>query len=1081
MGRQRSLFLLGLLQRQHPEAHKNLTREVERVEREARSDGDLVRLRESCRVVLHLLNEHRELLPFVAQGCPSCLSAVLSQVGKGGITDNAGDADRNDGDESCMEDIDMLRLAALLSTSGSPVDALADGVSKSLEPMTRLVFSTNSEVGELALSLLGRAVRLSADSERLAGSLLGNEKFWVRFARAFFGDSSRANHLDKEARLCTTSSPPSVLASVLGLLRRCCMVSRVGRDASFRSLLVRVCTAVTLKNDARLREEVVLLLYTLRITSSTDETECLRECIAVLAPATPGSEDDCANVARNGSDPGFVDRLVGDRNIMYANSLMNALISLQKNQFESSARLRDLERIAKLLFDPHVPCGAAAALVLLPGAVTSVFAAASDVEEKISAFACALFSSAIEGLEEMLSSPMNLGATEQEGALRESDICSYRRCLVEDFLSLGGMVLLEDLLLDYSSGVVSTATRLVRSLMRFSSGTRNLVLASRCFPNLYKALEGVSGESNISESLRCGGEDGVCAMLHIALDTFSLLGSDAAWVLPESAVGCVSMIATESRNNVSVLAAALRTLSVLAASHPMAATVVLDYDYINSVLGMEGDAAVNSDGEEAKEPWVLNDTDAAYICGSFDIMSAVVSQEPSCVTFEWIETLIMATKRAQHWQDEVPRFARPLWNVVVKTVTISEEGRTYLLEDTEFVDVLLNTMASCCSYMTRGCESERIRHSAENVGTDNKVVGTPYGDCSSVVAQLLPLLVRVARFLPALQQSQPLEGACDLVEALAILLSMRGAEASVDLLVNVALFAYDNETTLISVFDLFVKVGLRASQELQQRALASLSVLEGADPAVVEGDMRCAEALGDFERATAALGALLARCRAGEGSDLDNEVVEEVSALILAALKAPSDHPPLLFALPPTGAPPLLSRHRRILSSTVDLLRSGHQIFDHTAQQLWCEHQVFQRVSRFFGAIRDSEGAEELLDEICDLLSIMYGLHNPWASAKDSGVESSDYTPSCDVGDLLVFVVEYILNERLSRSSSCRSLFTRLCECAPFRHGMLAAHREIYHSSLEVVSNCSGEAEEREVFDRWINEKLDGTVHATVA
>ncbi|KAG8344917.1 hypothetical protein ERJ75_000534400 [Trypanosoma vivax] len=821
MGRKRGQSLMAQLQRHFPEIHGKLVKEFGRVERGARTRDDSSALLKRCQALLQLLSEHREVLPFVAQGCPACLPALLARVGS-----EVGSEDVSDGNSIAGEGLStvILRLTSLMVASGTLTDALYEGVATSYHALVAHVFSGYDETAELAAVILCSTIRLASDGVKIAEKIVGDSNFWREFSIALFGSDA---DVQKQKSITKRAASPTVLVAVLCVLRCCYSVTSLGRLGTLNSLLSRICSVSLVSKVPCVREEVLLLLFILQLTNTAAEGDRINECIALLGVST---ENKISAVNTGGERNGSVDGctlqaaslaellMAGFGSAIPVRALAEAVSRLQRDQFDSEARQRGLRSVANLLFAPHVPPGVAAALlVLLPGAVTTVFSAASDVEENVCALACTIFASAIDAAgsaviaapvvcKEACETKLNeQNAPTVGGSLLKYDCYTYRKRLAEDFILLGGLVLLEDLLLDYNSLVVVCATRLWQSLSSLSDDMRHLMLASKCIDNLCKALGNVTQDSILTKALGSPGVD-MLLLLH-GLDTLTKLGDAAERVVPESTVAHLCTIATASRENAQVLSAALSALTTVAAAHPMAATLVLDYEYMNHVFAALGTGNSNDDtvdkengNGEAEETSCANDrpevseADVVYICGSFNIMSAIVSRAPSCVTFEWIETLLAASRCLPFTAID---YKRAFWGVVLETIEASEDGRAFLLEETSFVNIILNSITDCCRDIVQCDVPEGVLETNDsdrgrNCGFDNASRASGSG-CVDDITQLMQLLVRVSRYVLPPRPLQLPSTSNVLLEALSFLIAVGDEKVSPVLLVNVALRLMRNE------------------------------------------------------------------------------------------------------------------------------------------------------------------------------------------------------------------------------------------------------------------------------------------------
>ncbi|KAH9588940.1 hypothetical protein LSM04_005815 [Trypanosoma melophagium] len=1075
MGRRRAQFITARLARQYPEQHKSIMRDVERLEREARGGTSCEsRLPASARALLRVLRVHSELRPYIAQGSPACVPAVLGRIGtrvernrssSSSNNNNNNDVDYNSQDED--DDLVLLNFVSVLESAGTFSDAMMEGLSKNLSACVSLIFTHNVAIAHLAGTLIGTTVRLASDGEKLAVRLLSGEDFWRQFDNLFFIDE-----LETEMRVHTLG----VLSVCLMLLRSCCGVHHAGCGPVI-SRLQKLCSYASVRNDEKVRNELLLLLVVLR--SNVEEANpCVDKCLNVLtAPivdSTNTNTNSCdTDTDSNNSDHGIEREIDSDkekkemRRVLRTFSealagvggdeiptvaITKAIESLQKDQFDTSARLRDLHTIARLFFRTSAPVGVAAALLLLlPGALKGVFAAASGVDENVSAYACSILAAAIDGdgvtawvtTEERSYQGKQRHQKSRRDEQHEKNACNYQqyqyegfdpsyyqKCLVEDFFRLGGVVLLEDLLTDYSNGVVMAAVRLLQSLLRFSSDAYNVILASRCIDNLCGALESISQDEGVSAVIQRS--DGK-ALLLLALNTFTLLDAEAIRLVPENALSCMGTIATEAKENTGILAAAIRVLSLLAAVYPMAATLVLDYEYIHTVLTL----GINDN---------LSELDAIFIIGSFDIMSSIVSRESSCVTFEWIETLMLASRRVQDWEESVPGYARAFWGVVLETVKASDDGIAYLFEDEEFVELLLSALTRCCSQLlpVNILKKTKVNNISDGFSED---------DQRRRAFELLPVLVNLMRHMPLLQHRQNLSE-CYILEAVSLLITARDGNVSPDLIVDVVLSVIDNDLLWNVALDILSSASPHVVTSLLERVesfhtdvetvSSKLVPQENVEPTVEGGGEVLASVdtdndapqqreeekevpannfeLKDFYVMLALLSALL-DCSAAARTPA---TLEAITKLVKMALQSPRDS--LMQS----------SLYACILRSLGGVMHIGNDNLREATQQFCSEEQIVEILSQHLESL-EKDNSERKSDVLYNVLEKLQELNN---------ISSSSLALRENV--FFEFTMDHLFRD--CGDPICRSIFIALCENSVFLHRMLETQEEAYRASLSTVS-----------------------------
>ncbi|RNF13445.1 hypothetical protein TcG_08534 [Trypanosoma cruzi] len=964
MGRRRAQQIMARLARQFPDQHKLLMREVERIEREVRRGGDATWLPDRCRALLQEANSHRLLLPFLAQGCPSYLSTLLSRVG--------GCCGYEDADGA------VLQLASAMAVSGARADTLMDGISKNFASCVALVFVDNTAVARLALSLFGWAVQLASDGERIASRLLCDDEFWRRLDSLWFSDG-----------MCISSS---LLTAFLGLVRASCSVTSTARGAVV-SRLKRLCTLASVRDDVCVKDEVLQLLIVLRLTQ-TELDRGVDECLAMLTSLPTVDVSQEGNVTQT-----FSAALATGGDEVPVAALSAALDSLQRDQFDSAARVKDLDAIARLLFHSHAPSGMAAALlVLLPGALKAVFAAASGVDENVSACACTILACAIGGQE--WAAPNSGKQTKREARkhYKGFDAFYYKNCLVEHFFLLGGVVLLEDLLTDYSNSVVVGALQLLQSLIRFSDEGRDVILASKCIEIICEVMQDMSQDSNIS--LLVNGTEGESALL-LVLKTITFLGGDAMRLLPESTLGCIGTIATEARTNAKVLEAAVSALTLLAEAYPLAATLVLDYEYMNTVLAL---------GENSS----LSELDAVYLIGSLNIMAVIVARLPSSVTFEWIEIIVLASRRLQAWEESVPGYARAFWNTLLETVTASEDGGAYLFEDEGFIRLL-------CASLTRCCQIYLLKK--EECHFDEEVKGDT-GDTkkNNEALNLLPLLVRVTRHEPKTEPRRLPLKECDILEAIAFLIVASQDAASSDLLLELGLVLMTDDELCSSVLDVIAQAGPSVVPVLLRRMELFFASTSESAPGT-----ESVNSWEDFSAALAVLSGILERSEASH----TRATLEAVAGLLMAALRF-LDKSPLPFSL-----------YAGLLSLLYKMLHLEDAVVKEVACHLWIKERLVELLSPLLCLLRGNGEERKLCGLVYDVVHRLYDAQT--VSSLPFILQEKSF---------LLFATKHVLRD--CEHPSCRLLLMRLSTAADFRRYMSETHGELYRAALKNVSADDG-------------------------
>ncbi|RNF12722.1 uncharacterized protein Tco025E_06483 [Trypanosoma conorhini] len=966
MGRKRAQHIMARLARLFPEQHRTLMREVERMEREARRGGDNTRLLDRCRALLQEFSSSRPLLSYVAQGCPSCLSALLSRAG-------------------CCEEVDgaILQLAAAMAVSGTRADTLMDNISKNFAPFVALVFVPDTALAKLACTLLGWAVQLATEGEKLASRLLCDDDFWWWLDGLWFNDGTQASS--------------GHLAASLGLLRACCSVTSTASGAVV-SRLRRLCTRASVREEESVRSGALQLLVVLRLTAAESDRG-VQDCLAMLTSPRATDVDGGGGAAQTLSEAWAT----GSDDIPVA-ALSAALGSLQRDQFDSAARARDLHAIARLLFLPHAPPGMAAALlVLLPGALKTVVVAASGVDENVSACACTILASAVSGREWKAAAPRRQSQPQERSHYKGFDPLYYQNCLVEHFFLLGGVVLLEDLLTDYSNSVVVGALRLLQSLLQFSDEGRNVILASKCIEVLCGAMDDMSQDSNLS--LLMNSDDGETALL-LALNTITLLGGEAMRLLPEEALACIGTIATEARTNAKVLKAAICALTLLAEAYPLAATLVLDYEYMNSVLAFG----------EAVGP---SELDALYLIGSLNIMAVIVSRQPSSVTLEWIEIIVLASRRLQAWEGTVPGYAYAFWNTLLETVAASQDGSAYLFEDEDLLRLLCASLTRCC----QASLATRSTGAVKSGVTANAGDGSTHGEA----LQLLPLLVRVTRHVPQIEPRSFAVQNCDVVEGVAFLIDASQDGVSPDLLVDTALTLASDEELCDAALDIISQAGPSVVPVLLDRMQFFFASSSTSAPATEK-----VNTVEGFRDALVVLSGILARSEACH----TRATLGAVAGLVTAALRLLS-----ASALP-------FSLYACLLSLLCKLLRLEDVGVTEIACQLCVTDRLVELLSLLLRLSRGHEEGEKLCGMVYELVQRLY---------EAQAVSSSSILLQDKV--FLSFAKEHIPHD--SEHPSCRSLFMRLSAAPGFQRQMFELHEELFRAVLtDASADAGGESRE---------------------
>ncbi|ESL10766.1 hypothetical protein TRSC58_01495 [Trypanosoma rangeli SC58] len=961
MGRRRAQHIMARFARLFPEQRSSLMHEVEQIECETRQGGDITRLPDRCRALLQEFKSNRPLLSYVAQGCPSCLSALLSRAG------------------SC-EDVDgaILKLAAALAVSGTRADRLMDNINKNFATFVLLVFAHNTTLANLACSLLGWAIQLASEGERLASRLLCDDDFWWRLDDLWFNGGTHVSS--------------GFLTASLGLLRACCGVTRTARGAVL-SRLRRLCILESVRDDECVMSVALQLLVVLRLTAAESDRD-VDDCLAMLTNSRAAGADEGGSEAQTLSEAWAT----GSDDIPIT-ALSAALDSLQRDQFDSAARMRDLDAIAQLLFVPHAPPGMAAALlVLLPGALKTVVVAASGVDENVSACACTILAFAISGREWKAAAPRRRSESQERYHYKGFDPVHYQNCLVEHFFLLGGVVLLEDLLTDYSNSVVVGALRLLRSILQFSEEGRNVILASKCIEVLCRAMEDMSQDSNLS--LLMNGTNGETALL-LVLDTIALLGGDAVRLLPEGALACIGAIATEARGNAKVLKASICALTLLAEAYPLAATLVLDYEYMNAALAF---------GESVGP----SELDALYLIGSLNIMTVIVSRLPSSVTLEWIEIILLASRRIQVWEETVPGYAYAFWNTLLETVAASKDGSAYLFEDGGILRLL-------CASLTRCCQISLATKNKRPVSSDAEANTSDRGR-SDEALHLLPLLVRVTRHVSQIEPQRFSVKECDVLEGIAFLIAASQDDVSPDLLLDAALTLVTDEELCDTALNIVSQAGQSVVSVLLSRMhffLASLSTF-----ASTTENMSTME---DFRVALVVLRGVLKHSTASHTC----ATLEAVAGLVTAALRL-LNASPLPFAL-----------YTSLLFLLCSMLHmEGVDVMEVVCQSCATDRLV-ELLSLLLRLSRGHEEEENLCNLIYELVQWLYEAQT-----------SSSLPIRLQNGAFISFAMEH--SPRDCEHPSCRSLLMRLSTAAGFERHMFESHGELYLAALRDASAGGG-------------------------
>ncbi|KAK7198987.1 hypothetical protein NESM_000866300 [Novymonas esmeraldas] len=264
---------------------------------------------------------------------------------------------------------------------------------------------------------------------------------------------------------------------------------------------------------------------------------------------------------------------------------------------------------------------------------------------------------------------------------------SVQPCLQQ--LWVGGMgVSLRGLLTRRDPAMTAAVVRLLRWIATRTppkSVSRRALLSSPSVSLVADVLAGVAESAEVRSELQTkkavrGVVEDACGLV------CALTRDELTSVFTDSLVDTTSTLISAGTEHPLLLQHGLRALAHLAAAFPMAASMALDFDFVAQQCA---EAAAPAAGV------------GALVVGSLDVMSAVVSQQPAAVTFEWIEILLAVLERLEGWRAAVPGLDVALWRCARRTVEASEDCHEYLLAG--------ETQAALCGELKRTQHDEAHR------------------------------------------------------------------------------------------------------------------------------------------------------------------------------------------------------------------------------------------------------------------------------------------------------------------------------------------------------------------------------------
>lgn len=253
----------------------------------------------------------------------------------------------------------------------------------------------------------------------------------------------------------------------------------------------------------------------------------------------------------------------------------------------------------------------------------------------------------------------------------------YVQYCVQQLWMDGLSATLSKLLQRRSPAITAAVVRLLRHLTassRRGSAVRRVLLGAPSLSLVGDVLSGVAETPDVKSELA---KAAVAAVVEEALLLLSAMdNAELTSVFTDSLVFTVSTLVSEGKETASLLRSGLRALARLAAAFPMAGSMVLDFEFLM---------------ERCAIPDPPTDASATLVVGSLDLMSAVVSQQPAAVTFEWIELLLGVLQHLASWREGVPGLDVALWRCVQYTVEASEDCYEYLFSE-EAQEVLRNEL-----------------------------------------------------------------------------------------------------------------------------------------------------------------------------------------------------------------------------------------------------------------------------------------------------------------------------------------------------------------------------------------------------
>lgn len=626
---------------------------------------DHERLVSSCAGLAQLLQQSPALAPYLVQCYPRLLPGLISSSTK----------------EGAMR-FPVLQSAVLLIDTGLAPNLFSEEVEDRKAQLATLVenlhFScddVNVPVARGLCRVLTHAVTVPTASDDVTEDILTSNVLWV---------AATSTVTTLLTGLTEVQGLPLLVEDLATLLRRCCGASRavssdtVGQICAWASAFTQ--SEVALFPSTQVA--VQLLLCILAVSSdASDSVEMLRSTVADVSNSARGSPTTplrmmCEAILEEVLFPDSVDpetRL----HVAELNALLEDLRALQtRNDADLATCLEKLCRVQALMEprDQRAEDDATAAetagqqtvstavanmpsfflLWLLPNALRTLLRCVDDAEKEPRQVASRLLRQCVE--------LPGIGPR----AVAEL-ICGGALAQIEKWLSSA-----------YSTDVGTTAALLLQNMMHHCTPPmRNAAVSSGCWEvmglRLHEIATGDDVEGFVKEVDNAGW---IAAML----GTLGELTPEEMVVVTEDLVADVSTFASAAKEHPAVLHRCLDLLPRLAKAHPLAASMTVDFDFLQEQLAI---------------PDPPNEVNAAFIVASLQMMAAIASEQSAAVTFEWIEILVAAFQRSEEWKSSVPGYAHAVWNCLLTSLTSSEDSGQYFFDEPTVTTAVKDAMAQC--------------------------------------------------------------------------------------------------------------------------------------------------------------------------------------------------------------------------------------------------------------------------------------------------------------------------------------------------------------------------------------------------